>query len=512
MSRAHISDNFLELLKGRCTVDETADATLAQPGSDDPTAAATGLRQSLTTWRLILLVIAAAAPMAAVVGIVPVAFAFGNGAGLPLTVLGVCIVLALFSVGYSAMSRRVVSTGAFYSYVTQGLGGVPGLGAAFVAMVSYTIITAGALAYFAYFAQVAVAAFFGSAPSWIWFAAVGGLLIAALAYRGIDLSFRVIAVLIIAEFVVLLCLVVSIIARLGTHAFPGASFTVRSVGTGTPGIAVMLVFLLFIGFESAALYSEETRDPRRSVARATYGAVAVMGAFYILTTWVTVGAVGSGRIADVAAQNTGTLYFDLTSDYLAPWVSQLMAVFMATSMFATALSLHNVAGRYVFALGRQRCLPGVLGRTHTRYGGPHHTSVVVSITLALIIGIGFIAGAPPMVGLGTVAAGLGTIGVMTLQCLASLAIIGYFRRHGGGAVWPTVVAPLLAFLAMSFGVFLAVRRFDLISGASNAVVNGLPIVVAVAFAAGAGYGLWVKVRRPDRYRTVTAHLATESQP
>lgn len=492
-------------------MDETAEAAPTRSSEEQRTEAPGALRQSLTTWRLILLVIAAAAPMAAVVGIVPVAFAFGNGAGLPVTVLGVCLVLALFSVGYSAMSRRVVSTGAFYSYVAQGLGGVPGLGAAFIATVSYTVITAGALAYFAYFAQVAFAGLFGGAPSWIWFAGAGGLLIAALAYRGIDLSFRVIAVLIVAEFVVLLFLVVSIVGHLGGHAFPREPFSFHAVSSGTPGIAVMLVFLLFIGFESAALYSEETRDPRRSVARATYGAVVVMSGFYFLTTWVTVGAVGSGRIADVATQNTGTLYFDLTSRYLAPWVSQLMAVFMATSMFATALSLHNVAGRYVFALGRQRCLPAALGRTHARFGGPHRASVVISVLLALIVGIGFVAGAPPMVGLGTVAAGLGTVGVMTLQCLASLAVIGYFRRHGGGAVWPTMVAPLLAFLAMGFGVFLAVRRFDLISGASSAVVNGLPIVIAVAFAVGAVYGIWVKVKRPDRYRTVTEHLAAESQ-
>ena len=498
-------------------MDKAVNATPTPPVADaeNQTSAAAGtgtLRQSLTTWRLILLVIAAAAPMAAVLGIVPVAFAFGNGAGLPITVLGVSVVLALFSVGYSAMSRRVVSTGAFYAYVARGLGGVPGLGAAFVATVSYIAITAGALSYFAYFAQVAFAGFFGVNPSWIWFAIVGWLLVAGLAYRGIDMSFRVIAVLVAAEFVVLLCLVVSIVGHLGGHAFPGESFSLHAAGSGTPGIAVMFVFLLFVGFESAALYSEETRNPRRSVARATYGAVAVMGAFYILTTWVTVGAVGSDRIADVAAQSTGTLYFDLAAQYLAPWVSQLMAVFMATSMFATALSLHNVASRYIFALGRQHCLPGALGRTHARYGGPHRASVIVTITLALIVGIGFFAGASPFVGLGTVAAGIGTIGIMTLQCLASLAIIGYFRRHGGGKIWPTVVAPLLAFLAMSFGVVLGVGKFDLISGASSAVVSALPIVVAVAFFVGAGYGLWLRFRRADRYRTLTEDLATESQP
>lgn len=479
--------------------------------SDPPSArseavGAGALRQSLGAWQLILLVVAAAAPMAAVVGIVPVAFAFGNGAGVPLTVVGVSAVLALFSVGYSAMSRRVVSTGAFYSYVTHGLGGVPGLGAAFVALVSYVAVVVGALAYFAYFSQVAVAGITGWSGSWIWFAAVGGLLVAGLGYRGIDLSFRVIAVLLVAEFVIILCLVASIIVRLGTQAFPVKSFSFHELGSGTPGIAVMLVFLLFIGFESAALYSEEARDPRRSVARATYGAVAAMGGFYVLTTWVTVGAVGADQITQTATAATGDLYFNLTADYLAPWVSQMMAVFVATSMFATALALHNVAGRYVFSLGRQRCLPGVVGKAHPRYGGPHAASVVVSITTALIVAVGFLCGASPMVGLGTVAAGLGTVGVMALQCLASLGVIGYFRRHGEGALWSTLIAPLLALGGMGFGVILAISRFDLLSGASNTLVNALPVLIGVAFLAGAGYGVWLKIRRPNRYQKVTEQL------
>lgn len=481
----------------------------AAPSSQNPDRPGSStLRQSLSTWHLVLLVVAAAAPMGAVIGIVPVAFAFGNGAGVPLTVLSVSVILTLFSVGYSAMSRRVVSTGAFYSYVTQGLGGVPGLGAAFVAMFSYTVIASGAIAYFAYFAQAAVSGLFGGATSWIWFAAGGGLLVAALSYRGIDLSTRVIAVLLVAEFAILLCLVVSIIGHLGTRAFPTESFSLHAAGSGAPGIAVMLVFTCFIGFESAAMYSEETRDPRRSVARATYGSVVLIGGFYLVTTWVTVGAVGSGRISDAANQATGNLYFGLTEEYLTPWVTQVMAVCMATSMFATALSLHNVASRYLFALGRQRCLPRVVSRVHPRYGSPATASVVVSIALALIVAGSFAGGAAPLVGLGTVAAGLGTVGIMALQCLACLAIIGYFRRHGGGSVWSTTIAPLLAFAGMSAGVALAVSKFDLLSGASNALVNALPAFIAVVFGAGAGYGLWLKFRRPTRYQSVTENLTT----
>src|SRR5262249_45279836 len=148
-------------------------------------------------------------------------------------------------------------------------------------------------AYFGYFAQAAVASVAGAAPSWVWFSVGGAIVVGAVGYRGIDLSFRVVAALVAVEFAVIVSLVLGIVGRLGLAALPTESFSIRALGSGAPGIALMLVFLLFVGFESAALYSEETRDPRRTVARATYGVVAVMGTFYLLVTWVTVGAVGS---------------------------------------------------------------------------------------------------------------------------------------------------------------------------------------------------------------------------
>lgn len=490
--------------------DELNPSVLTDPLDQPAVVPAVKLRSSLTAWRLILLVVAAAAPLGAVVGILPVAFAFGNGAGLPFTVALVMVVLAVFSVGYSAMSRQVVSTGAFYAYVSRGLGGVPGLGAAAVALIAYPAITCTAIAYFGYFTRAAVTSVAGTAPSWIWFSTGAAIAVGVFGYRGIDLSFRVVAVLVCIEFAVIIGLVVAIVGHLGLKALPAESFSVHELRSGAPGVAVMLVFLLFIGFESAALYSEEAHNPRRTVARATYGVVAVMGGFYLLVAWVTVGAVGSTHIVDVATTSTGSLYSDLASGYLAPWVGELITVAMATSMFATALALHNVASRYVFALGRQRCLPAALGGAHPRLGGPHRASLVVSVVTTAVVLIGAIAGADPFVGLGTVAAGLGTVGVMALQCLASLAVVGYFRRYGGGSIWSTVIAPVIAFAAMAAATVLAISRFEMLTGADNPVINALPALIAVAFAAGAGYGVWLKVRRPQRYGAVTARLSSES--
>ncbi|WP_051579431.1 hypothetical protein [Pseudonocardia acaciae] len=88
---------------------------------------------SLNARHVIFMVLAAAAPMAVVVAIMPLAFALGNGPGTPGTFLLAAVVLLLFSVGYVRAVPYVRNAGAFYAYIARGLGRPLGLVAAYVA-------------------------------------------------------------------------------------------------------------------------------------------------------------------------------------------------------------------------------------------------------------------------------------------------------------------------------------------------------------------------------------------
>ncbi|MDQ1307826.1 MAG: hypothetical protein QG671_3660, partial [Actinomycetota bacterium] len=79
-------------------------------------------RSGLTTSKIVFIVIAAAAPLAAIVGTVPLMFARGNGAGVPGAYILAGVTLLLFALGYAAMARKVANSGAFYTYVAHGLG------------------------------------------------------------------------------------------------------------------------------------------------------------------------------------------------------------------------------------------------------------------------------------------------------------------------------------------------------------------------------------------------------
>ena len=65
-------------------------------------------------------VISAAAPLTAMAGGAPVAMLLGNGPGIPLAYVVVSVILLIFAVGYTDMARHHTSTGAFYSFVSEG--------------------------------------------------------------------------------------------------------------------------------------------------------------------------------------------------------------------------------------------------------------------------------------------------------------------------------------------------------------------------------------------------------
>ena len=70
-------------------------------------------------------------------------FAVTGVTGVPLSFLILAVALALFAVGYAAMSRFVANAGAFYSYLAHGLGPTWAVAGAFVALVSYNAIQIG---------------------------------------------------------------------------------------------------------------------------------------------------------------------------------------------------------------------------------------------------------------------------------------------------------------------------------------------------------------------------------
>ncbi len=473
----------------------------------------TATRRTLTTSRVVFLVIAAAAPMVAMVGNLPLSLARGNGAGTPAAYLVAAVVLVCFAAGYGAMSRRVVNTGAFSTYVARSLGRPAGVAASYVGVVAYAALAAGLSAAFGYFTGLVLG---GGVPWWVLSAGMLAL-VAVLGHRSAEVSARVLGALMLAEFLVLLVFDVATGVQRGTDALPAISFAPSVALSGVVGISLMLAFTSFVGFESAALYGEETRDPERSIPRATFVALGVIAVFYLLTSWFVVGAAGGADAPALARQQLGDLVFGLFDAAGGPVLSSAAAVLLCTSVLASGLALHNAASRYLFAAGRERVAPARVGALHPRHHSPHVASAAVAGASALALAAFAVTGADPYTGAAAVLVGVGTVGVVALQAAASLAVVVFFRGRADRTWWAGTVAPMIGFAGLTVALALVVTQFGTLTGSDSPWIGASPVLLVLAAVAGALVALRLRRTRPAAYQAIaTSRLrgrtAVETEP
>ncbi|MFD9661536.1 APC family permease [Rhodococcus sp. NPDC059968] len=454
--------------------------------SDTTTGSGAGkLRGSIGVVGIVFLVIAAAAPLTAIGGALPVMIAIGNGAGAPSAYLIAALVLLVFSVGYAAMSSHMVDTGAFYAYVAKGLGESCGLGAAGLALLTYTAIQAAVYGLAAATIQGLVVQYGGpDLPWWMW-ALVLIALVAVLGYRSIDLGAKVLGVLLVLEIGIILALSFGVLVRGGDAGIDFASFTPTSFFSGSPGVALMFAIASFIGFEATAIYGEEARNPRRTIPIATYAAVIVIGLVYALASWAVVLAFGSDNVSAAAAADPAGLTFAAAAHFLGGPAADVMAIMLVTSLFAALLAFHNAISRYVFALARKGAAPRALSRTHAKHGSPHIGSVAQTISATVVVGVFALVGADPVLELFTWMAGLATVSILVLMVLTSVAIIAFFARTRlDTRLWHTRIAPVLGCVGLVAVTGLVLDNFTTLIGGSELLADILLAVITLFFVAG----------------------------
>lgn len=474
-------------------------------------------RRALGVPDLVFFIVAASAPLTAVAGGQAATYLVTGNRAVPFMFIPLGIVLALFAVGYAAMSRHVANAGAFYSYVARGLGKVPGVGAAFVALIAYNAMQIGIYGLFGVALGGFMAANLGiELPWWAW-CLLGGGVIAALGVLRIDLNARVLAVALILEVLVVALFDVAIAADPGPQGLSLVGFDPTVAFGAAAGATLTFSVASFVGFESAAIYSEECRDPRRTVARATYLAVGLIAVFYAISSWLLGVAAGPDTIVDPEALvNAGyatagnpdptTVLFIAGAERLGSIWGTAAALLFATSLFAALLSFHNAVARYMFALGREGVIPRAFGAVHANTGAPVISSLSQSVLALSVVGVFAVAGADPVLQLFTWLTNLGALGVLLLMTVASFAVVGYFRRQPEQDLsrWSSTVAPAIAGGLLLVILVLGVANFNvLITGSTEAPTDVMAVVLPVILFGGGIVGLVVgrllKSRRPGIY-------------
>jgi len=424
---------------------------------------------------------------------------------VPAAYLMVAAVLGVFAVGYVAMARHVTNAGAFYSYIARGLGRPAGVAAAFVALTAYALLQASIFGLFGVATATALAGLAGVSVSW-WVCALGGwVLVAVLGVRPVDVSGRLLAILLIAEVAVVVVFDAVLVGHPGvwppsiTPLDPTQLFTVAGGALLVGGIAGSA------GFEASTVFAEEARDPRRTVPRATYIAVAVTGILYGLSAWAMTVATGVSGIVPAARQHEEDLFFALAAQHLPAVVVDVGRLLLLTSVFAALLAFHNTVARYVFALGRERVLFAFFGRTGRRTAAPVRGSAVQSGVALVVIVVFAAAGWDPIrhlyfwTGIG------GGLGLLILMTAVSVAVVAFFARdRHGEPFYRTTLAPVVAGLVLAVILAATIAGLgDLLQVDPNSPVRwAFPLGYAAVAVAGLGWAVALKLWRPNIYATV----------
>jgi amino acid transporter len=418
--------------------------------------------------------------------------------------------MAFFAVGYVAMSRQITNAGAFYTYVTHGLGKPLGVGAAWMALLAYNALQIGLYGIVGAAAEPVIVRFFGeeNVPEWWVIALVTWVIVAILGVLRVDINGKVLALLLCSEIVIVL---IYDFYYLTKPAEGGITFdtlqpsNLFGSGFGAVGAILVLTFLGFTGFESSVVFSEESKNPRRTVAMATYLAVAIIGGVYALSSWAMSVATGPANIVQVSGENGPGTIFVLASERMSPVLVDIGGVLFATSVLAAAISFHNTVARYTFALGRERVFPSLLSATGRRSGAPMAGSLVQSL-LGLVVIILYAAfNLDPVLQLMFWVGTGGGFGILVLVTLTSLAVMAFFVRNPNNEnPWRRIIAPALSLMALSLVVYFAVKDFNNLLGV--APDHPLRWIIPASFPAVAILGiLWaliLKATRPEVYASI----------
>lgn len=452
---------------------------------------------------VIFFVLSAAAPLTVVAGVVTTGYGVIGVTGIPLAFLVVAAVLALFSVGYVAMSRRVENAGAFYAYISRGLGRPAGVGAAWVALVAYNALQVGLYGTIGVAAEPVLDRIFGGHPHWSIVALAAWALVGLLGLLRVDINGLVLAALLVAEIVVIL---VFDLGQLGNPADGQVSFAALSPDNlFVPGVGAVLVLAIlgFVGFESAVVFSEESKDPKRTVPLATYLSVAIIAGLYALVLdHDRRRRAGQDRRRGRGAERRADLQPGRRPARRHRGHHRAGALPDLGARRDDLVPQHH--GPLRLRAGPERVLPAVFGQTSPRTGSPRAASLAQSVLGLLVILLYTVNGWDPVVQLFFWGGTTGGFGVLLLIATTAVAVIAYFVRHGGETLWRRAIAPGLATIALVVIIWLAVSNFaNLLGVAPDSNLRwALPAVYPVAAALGAAWALLLRTNRPDTYARI----------
>ncbi len=293
---------------------------------------------------------------------------------------GLCMAFTAFS--YAAMVREVHSAGSVYGFARVVLGPFAGFVAGWMILLDYLLIPA-----FVYVVMaVALGELMPGIDRAVWIVLLAAFT-TAVNWFGIGSTAKVSFAAVVAQVVVMVALLALAVvvrwhhfgaAALGPAPFWHTPFSLGAVLAGT-SICVMS----FLGFDAVSTLAEDTADRSgRTLGRAILLVLGFATTLFVISAWILGNAMIGAHFNSLDAAA-----YELAGQLGGVWAGIALAWAYAILVgFSNALPMQVGVARVLYAMARDRQLPGALARLHPRHNTPHVAmlaSTAVSLAVAL---------------------------------------------------------------------------------------------------------------------------------
>jgi amino acid transporter len=346
------------------------------------------------------------------------------------------------AMSYAAMSRAFPVAGSVYSYAQRGMSELAGFFSGWLILLDYILVPA--LLYIV--SAIALRPLVPSAPAWVWLVGFIGFN-AVVNVIGIQLTARVNGYMLAMELGVLALFVgfglVALYSGEGAGRLTLAPVYDPSVfSVATVAGATSIAVLSFLGFDGISTLAEESRGGQNAVGRATLLSLLLVGALFMLQTWIATDLAHGMRFSSAE-----TAFYEITERAGGVWLRRvtLFAVVIASAI-ANAMAAQAAVARILFAMARDGKLPALLAKVHPRYKTPYISTLAVAC-VSLIVGLLFSKRLEDL-------SRIVNFGALTGFLLLHLSVINhYFFRQRSGDWLRHVLFPLLGFTVIAYVLY-----------------------------------------------------------
>ena len=303
---------------------------------------------------------------------------------VPLAYLLGLVGMVFTALSYAAMSRAFPLAGSVYTYAQRGLHEIAGFFSGWLILLDYILVPS--LLYL--FSAAALRPLLPGVPKWIWLAGFISFN-AVINLIGVELTARVNRYMLIMELAALALFLV--MAGLALHRGLGAGaitlapiYDPRVFSWSMVGGAASIAVLSFLGFDGISTLSEENRGGAGDIGRATVLALLLVGALFMLQTWIATDLAQGMRFS-----SPETAFYEIAERAGGAWLKlTTIIVLVIASAIGNAMAAQSAVARILFAMARDGKLPAVLAKVHPRFMTPYVSTLAVA-AVSLLVGLFF---------------------------------------------------------------------------------------------------------------------------